>query len=452
MASNGLTANMRTNALYIVTEIKRNWGAPTANMISKSGKIRLSCRELLIVFGWSPKDTDKVSSSHLAVVCAATQNSIETGYQVAERLRPLYTCENPLLDDVIVTPPERPMPPITTKPVDMPKYVEREEWRSVRTQDTDRLRISIRDLRSDFTETMLKVTEALPESITSEVNAAVEKAFKAIAPVTLIVEPPAAPPVNLGLVHRMTPKLIKMLAAGVNVYLHGPAGSGKTTAAHLCAKTFNAPFYFAAKVESEYMLLGFKDARGETVRTQFRDAYEHGGVFLFDELDGSSPSAVVALNAALANGFCPFPDGIIARHKDFKCIAAGNTKLTGATREYVGRNQLDAASVDRFSFIEWLYDDALETSIATNAEWCKYVQSARRAVAARSLKHLVTPRATYDGCKLIQAGLTREEVEEAVLWKGLDTETVSQLKKTMDYKEPSVDTKDVPITVKQGII
>jgi cobaltochelatase CobS len=259
--------------------------------------------------------------------------------------------------------------------------------------------------------------------------------FKASEPCVLHLTTPSQPaPQVIGLVHRKTPDIIKALSAGVNVYLHGPAGSGKTTVAQKAAQVFNLAFYFAAKVESEYMLLGFRDARGETVRTQFREAYEHGGLFLFDELDGSSPSAVVALNAALANGVCPFPDGIIPRHADFKCIAAGNTTLRGGNGAYTGRAQLDAASIDRFAFIEFGYDEALELELAANKQWARYVQEARRVVRDRSMSDdiLITPRATLDGCKLFEAGFGARQVKDMTVFKGLDADVVDQIEYSMN--------------------
>jgi cobaltochelatase CobS len=267
---------------------------------------------------------------------------------------------------------------------------------------------------------------------------AAAEALKSMTPTRLDITRHGDPiPHALGLVHRDTAKIINALSAGVNVYLHGPAGSGKTTVARKVAEAFNLQFYFAAKVESEYQLMGFKDAKGETVRTQFREAYEHGGVFLFDEMDASSPSAVVALNAALANGICPFPDAIIERHADFICLGAGNTTLAGANRQYAGRNQLDAASIDRFAFIEFGYDDDLERALATDAAWCEYVQSVRAAVAERGLSHLVTPRATYDGCKLLAAGLDRDTVAKMCVFKGLDADTVSQIERAVRGTVPA---------------
>lgn len=398
-----------------------------------------------------------VGERDLIAMYEAACVDVARGKLVADKIAAKYGA-NPLLDPVTfkptTAPTPAPRPPMTPpaapapRPADMTQYaLKRDVARDIQQlrsdintdyrarvanlkQDTD---AATKELQRNLTETLLKVTEALPDVV----RAHTLEALKSVTPVTLhVVTAKDAPPTPLGMVHRETPRIIKMLAAGVNVYLHGPAGSGKTTAGRKCAEAFGLPFYFAAKVESEYMLLGFKDARGETVRTQFREAYEHGGVFLFDEMDGSSPSAIVALNAALANGICPFPDGVVQRHANFKCIGAGNTKLTGATREYVGRNQLDAASVDRFAFVEFGYDDGLETALATNDNWRAYVQSARKAVTARALKHLVTPRATFDGCTLLEAGLTWSEVEDAVLWKGLDRETVQQLKGAMDVKAP----------------
>jgi cobaltochelatase CobS len=99
----------------------------------------------------------------------------------------------------------------------------------------------------------------------------------------------------------------------------------------------------------------------------------------------------------------------------------------GQSRLYQAAQQQDASSIDRFDFIEFLYDEELERALATDAKWCAYVQAVRRAVAERGLDHLVTPRATIGGCKLLAAGEPWNEVAEAVIYKGLDKPTVDQL-------------------------
>src|SRR6478609_865532 len=309
----------------------------------------------------------------------------------------------------------------------------------------------------EFNDRIAKLAEGLDTmamqiatDLADQITGAVQTALDAMSPTNLVVKLPMLEPTAVGLVHFATPRIIRALAGGLNVYLHGPAGSGKTTVGRKCAEAFSLKFYTAAKVESEYLLLGFKDAQGNTVRTQFREAYEHGGVFLFDEMDASSPGAIVALNMALANGMCPFPDGIVERHKDFKCLGAGNTTLTGANRQYVGRTQLDAASVDRFYFVEFPYDEVLETTLATNKDWCKHVQAIRHAVAERGLNHLVTPRATFDGCKALDIGDTWEEAEAACVFKGLDADTVEQIKRSLPAKRNAALDPIEPTEVIQG--
>ena len=226
--------------------------------------------------------------------------------------------------------------------------------------------------------------------------------------------------------HCQFAQVLRAIQCG-NVFLRGPAGSGKTTIAHQIAKALNRAFYFTGAVASEYKLTGFMNAQGVYIRTAFREAYERGGLFLFDEIDASAPAALLAFNTALANGHMDFPDGIIERHPDFLCIAAGNTYGQGADRVYVGRSQLDGATLDRFLFIDLDYDEALERAIAGNEGWVDIVQRVRRAVAVLKLRHVVSPRASIMGTKLIAAGASIAETKKLALWRNLDAETVAKI-------------------------
>lgn len=218
------------------------------------------------------------------------------------------------------------------------------------------------------------------------------------------------------------------------VTMVGPAGAGKTNMAEQVAEVLGVPFYFTGAVQSEYKLMGFLNAQGQVVRTAFREAYEKGGLFLFDEIDASSPAAVLAFNAALANGQCDFPDGMVKRHKDFYVMAASNTWWTGATREYVGRNQLDAASLDRFIFITIDYDEELEKNIASDTSWTAYVQAARKAVRESGVKLIVSPRASILGSKLLDIGVKFNDVKAQVLWKGLEPDTIRKVEQRITVK------------------
>lgn len=231
------------------------------------------------------------------------------------------------------------------------------------------------------------------------------------------------PAVEFAKAHAKLPIILNAVVAGASPMLVGPAGSGKTTLAEQVAKALGRPFYMAARVTSDFKLMGYRTATGELVRTQFREAFEHGGVFLFDEIDASDADALIAFNAALSNGLGDFPDGMVRKHPDFVAIAAGNTFGRGADRQYVGRNQLDAATLDRFAVFEVDYDESLELAIAGDDAWTKWVQSIRAAIDREKVRHIVSPRASIMGARMLAQGMGRTEVEDAVVWKGLDAPT-----------------------------
>jgi hypothetical protein len=229
-----------------------------------------------------------------------------------------------------------------------------------------------------------------------------------------------------------TLRVLKANDSDANVLISGPAGSGKTRAAKDCADVLGCPFYFTGAISNEYKLLGYMDANGCYVRTAFRDAYENGGVFLFDEVDASFPQPLLAFNAALSGNKMDFPDGSVKKHRDFYCIATANTFGWGADRMYVGRNQLDAAFLDRFVEIDWPYDVKLESNLTCNKEWVEYVIRVRNAINKLNIRHIVSMRATEKGGALLASGMDRERVEEMVLWKGLSKDTVMQIKNNLD--------------------
>ena len=251
-------------------------------------------------------------------------------------------------------------------------------------------------------------------------------------PLEVIVKIDKNKSIDLGLQHFQFPDLVKMVTTGLNIFLVGPAGSGKTTAAINVAKALGVEFHFTGAIASEFKLTGFINAQGTIVSTEFRRAYENGGLFLFDEIDASYPQAVLAFNAALSNNYMDFPDKRIERNKKFYCIAAANTYGQGADRQYVGRNQLDAASLDRFVFLDWTYDEKLETELTKNDEWSTYVQQARKVVDDLKIRHVVSPRASFHGATLLAVGIEREVVEKTCLWKGMDETTIEKIKSNME--------------------
>ena len=262
------------------------------------------------------------------------------------------------------------------------------------------------------------------------IGSVVEKAIAAIRlPVTVRIQEADQTVRDLdGYQHRNFPRLLKACTARdpsghrLNVWLAGPAGTGKTTAARNVAKALNLAFYAVGTSDNKYEVTGFTDANGRIVDTAFKAAYRDGGVILLDEVDGWFPNALLALNAATANGVALFPDGMIPRHNDCVIICAANTYGQGGVTEYVGRMKQDAAFLDRFVKIAWPIDEDLELALSGNPEWCKRVQKLRKAAADKGLKVLITPRATIYGASLIAAGFTMDEAAEMTIRNGMTDE------------------------------
>jgi cobaltochelatase CobS len=198
-----------------------------------------------------------------------------------------------------------------------------------------------------------------------------------------------------------------------NCWIAGPAGSGKTTGGRQLASALNLPFFFNGAVSMEHKLIGFRDATGNYHTTPFREGYTVPAVYQFDDVDSSENSALLALNAALANGECDFADRLMPRHPDSIILATANTWGLGATADYVGRVKIDAAFLSRFPVkISWPYDEPFELAIGGNPAWTKRVQAARAAAKKAGLKVIIDPRHSIAGSALIQSGFTPDQAAE----------------------------------------
>lgn len=278
------------------------------------------------------------------------------------------------------------------------------------------------------------VTPANPTTVDADmVRAIVRDETAGMLRTVQVVSPSVPDGVNVGAVHHQFDALLRMCNARdkdghrLNIWLPGPVGSGKTSAAKQAAKALGLECAEKGVTLDAYELFGFRDAKGDYVRTPFRDMYENGGIFVADECDGWGESATLALNAALANGRALFPDGMVTRHPDFVCIATANTFGTGPTAEFVGRNKLDDAFLDRFVLLPWAYDDALELSYSVNKDWTKNVQRFRRAAESIGLKSIISPRASVQGAALLAAGLPESVVMESVIKRAMSDQQWQRL-------------------------
>lgn len=254
--------------------------------------------------------------------------------------------------------------------------------------------------------------------------------------------------VKLDRQHYKFEALLRSLNAGLHVCLAGPAGTGKSHAAQSAAHALGIPYVlqsFAADQTSD-SLVGYKNVNGEYVSTLFRQAYEFGGLILLDEIDTAQPSVMTCLNAALANGHCAFPDAIIEKHADFRCVVGCNMPRGGD--DMYDRTGLDAAQLDRLVLIAWDYDWSLAASLVgakctdqkfdigkggiwTAQEWFDYVRNMARGVDKTGAKMVAGMRAIQQGMALFAVGFGAEHVKEMALWKGIDADTRRRVEAAM---------------------
>lgn len=212
------------------------------------------------------------------------------------------------------------------------------------------------------------------------------------------------------------------------IFLQGEASSGKTTGAKMLAETLKLKWHFNGAISFPHEMLGFIDGAGKYHRTPFREAYENGGVYTFDEVDRSDPVALLAVNPHLANGVATFPDKQVKRHPDCIIVCTANTWGLGADANYSGATKLDAAFLSRFPVrINWDIDPDLESAIVDHPEWLVRVRKARSRAQAVGLKVMIDTRVAQAGVALIQSGYTMDEAAQMTYLANLKPDQRKQL-------------------------
>lgn len=167
--------------------------------------------------------------------------------------------------------------------------------------------------------------------------------------------------------HAASEYVLGLIKANIPVWLHGPAGTGKSTAARYAAEALGLDYYEVNLAGALPSAVKGKDRLNEFIEAEFCKAYANGGVLCLEEFDMAHPQTAGAINNAIANGhFHNDANGIvIERHPEFRIVATANTLGIGATHEHNARVKLDGATLDRFRLGRVLIDrdDALCTNI-----------------------------------------------------------------------------------------
>ena len=296
---------------------------------------------------------------------------------------------------------------------------------------------------------MEKVKQVSIEDLTGKVCEEANKYIKdtyGILPRKIEIKNGAVTREMVGLFHKKFDEILQIVNKGVPLMLTGPAGAGKNHTLEQVAEALDLDFYFTNAITQEFKLTGFIDANGVYQETQFYKAFKDGGVFFLDEIDASCPESLIILNSAIANGYFDFPNGRVDVNEKFRVVCAGNTFGTGADMIYVGRNALDGATLDRFATIEFDYDEDVEKQLAFDDELYNFIKALRKAIKEASLRYIVSMRATINATKLLEIGMSKEDILKSVIIKNMQIDDLNTIIKKIndssDWKKSLEKIKD----------
>lgn len=273
--------------------------------------------------------------------------------------------------------------------------------------------------------------DGLKPSIVQMVNDYLAEQGVALRTVQVVVDDTVRHEVS-GLFHKDFEKVLKLVSKDIPTMLVGPAGSGKNVCIKQVADTLGLEMYYTNNVSNEFKITGFVDAGGVYHETEFYKAFKNGGVFFLDEIDSSDPSALIILNSAISNGYVTFPHEKVERHPDFRCVAAANTWGNGRDFQYVGRNALDGASLDRFVSIRFDYDEALEKVLYPNESILEFVWEARKKAFENQIRHIFSTRTIKYAYEMEEAGFELDTIIQSVIVKGMNADDINTIIRNMD--------------------
>lgn len=189
---------------------------------------------------------------------------------------------------------------------------------------------------------------------------------------------PNPKPVPDKVVHPEVVRACKYIIAGERqIYLSGPAGTGKSTATEHMMEILKG--YSAWKEGNLYLqtvsmstfvsdLAGFLDRLdgGKFVMSELVQSLMKAGLTVIDEADKGNPNLAGFWNTVLANNKITTPGGTFDRHPDNVVVFIGNTTGHAPSKQYSGSVRQDFATLDRFRVFRIDFREEVERAAISN--------------------------------------------------------------------------------------
>lgn len=238
-------------------------------------------------------------------------------------------------------------------------------------------------------------------------------------------------------------QLKRLIEAGMrNIWMVGPAGCGKSTMARMTAKELNLPYLCISCGigTSATEFLGYKYPTRES--TKFAEYYAKPSIILIDEMTALDPAVGQVLNAALANDEIETTTGLVSRNPECIIIATSNTFGSGASRQYVANNQLDASTIDRFigGIIEVDYSVDYESQY--DVDVVNYVWKLRECIKTCNIRRIASTRMIQSGTRMKKAYFKNWKDMLICNWTDTEREMVKKFF-TPENKERITESKEL---------
>ena len=224
-------------------------------------------------------------------------------------------------------------------------------------------------MKNKLAEKQIGWAEAFTQDIMERVEARLQTLATPVTKEIAVRHPNCTIPLitNIEGMHPSIETAVSIVGSGIPLALVGPTGSGKTFATKNIHDVLTLKHYAIRQVNratAPHDLIGYNTASGSYIPGVLTDAIKEGGLVCIDELDNGNENMLMLLKG-LTSGRIFMPYGMQEVHKECRLVVTMNTWGSGPTREYVGRCSLDAALLDEFATLEWDYDQAFETALAT---------------------------------------------------------------------------------------